>query len=264
MDWSLSKVMRIESGDVGISSTDLRAVLALYGVADQATVEQLLDDARTSRKQRWWTDARYRTSLPAALFQYIQFEAEAVSIRNYQNVLVPGLLQTREYVLALLGSYADDLDEATIELRIETRAQRRRQVLERPDPPLFLGILDESVLYREVGSREIMGRQLNAILDHIDGSNGQVRIRVLPFSAAAPIALFGPFNILDLEDEEGAMLYRETHMQDEVVQSSDKVLRYRQIFDQLWKLAVDDVETKRLIRERATAMLSGVSATGPA
>src|ERR1041384_6155247 len=95
MDWSLSKVMRIESGDVGISSTDLRALLALYAVTDQATVDQLLEDARTPRKQRGGADARYRNSLPAALFQYIQFEAEAVAIRNYQNVLVPGLLQTR-------------------------------------------------------------------------------------------------------------------------------------------------------------------------
>ncbi|HET6530843.1 MAG TPA: helix-turn-helix transcriptional regulator, partial [Actinoplanes sp.] len=85
--WSLSKIQRIEAGDVTVSGTDLRALLDLYGVTDSEEIEQLTEEARISRRQRWWTAPEYREHLTPGTLQLLQFEAEATAIRAYQPVL---------------------------------------------------------------------------------------------------------------------------------------------------------------------------------
>src|SRR4051794_36303941 len=67
MEWSLSKVMRIESGEVSVSPTDLRALLPLLGVTDGPEMEQLFSDARVARRQRWTVKPEYREHLTPAL-----------------------------------------------------------------------------------------------------------------------------------------------------------------------------------------------------
>lgn len=271
MEWSLSKVMRIENGDVSISGTDLRALIGLYGIADRDVVTQLMEDARVSRKsvavstgksgdsRPWWSDSRIRGNLSTPLLQYVQFEADATAVRQYQNVLVPGFLQTAEYAAAVLDNYRLDLSPESVAVRAETRVQRRRQVVEHPDPPDTLVILDESVLYREVGSRPVMGRQLQSLVADVNRPDGHVLIRIVPFAAAAPIALFGPFLILDFADEEGAVLYRESHLVDELIHTATMVSRHRQIFDRLWELSFSTEHTTDMLAERAELMLKEIS-----
>src|SRR5947208_15414439 len=66
MDWSLSKLIRIEAGSVGISTNDLRALLALYQITDPTEVEPLVELARAARRKPWW--AGYRDALPSQQF----------------------------------------------------------------------------------------------------------------------------------------------------------------------------------------------------
>ena len=91
MDWSLSKVIRIETGAVGISTNDLQALLRIYGIKDAGKVRELVALGREARRQTWWTN---RQSMPAAYFQYIEYETAASVIRSYETMIVPGLLQT--------------------------------------------------------------------------------------------------------------------------------------------------------------------------
>src|SRR3954447_21651883 len=60
MEWSLSKVMRIESGEVTISQNDLRPLLAHLGVKDRQAIDDLVQAAKASKQRRqWWDDKRY-------------------------------------------------------------------------------------------------------------------------------------------------------------------------------------------------------------
>jgi hypothetical protein len=52
MDWSASKVVRIETGAVGISVTDLRALLTYYEIKDERQTEELVELARAMRIRR--------------------------------------------------------------------------------------------------------------------------------------------------------------------------------------------------------------------
>jgi len=254
MEWSLSKVMRIEKGDVNISVSDLRMLLAYLEITDPVEVKRLLDDARTARSERWSADSAYREYLPPALFQLMQFEQEATVIRHYASVIVPGLLQTAAYARAVFDTFSGDFDEATVRTRIEARLSRREQVFGRPDPPTYLLILDEAVLSRRVGGSGVMGEQLYELLGMI--RQNLISARVVPFVAPASIAVLGPFTLVDLGSEQNAILYRESQMVDEIIHSRRILARHRTVFDQMWAAALDDKASEQLIEERATTMLA--------
>jgi transcriptional regulator with XRE-family HTH domain len=252
MEWSLSKVMRIEKGDVNISLGDLRMLLSFLDVTDPADINRLLTDARTARRERWSADPRYREHLTPALLQMIQFEQEATRIRHYGSVVVPGLLQTEAYAEAVFRNYEDELDAADIKTRIEARLSRQ-QILHRPDPPEYLLALDEAVLWRPVGGAAVMAAQLEKILQLI--AETTIRVRVVPFADVVS-ALFGPFTILDLGDDQSTVLYRESYTVDEIVSNPKTLARHQKVFDQLWGRALDDQKSVQLIKDRSAEMTS--------
>jgi transcriptional regulator with XRE-family HTH domain len=91
--------------------------------------------------------------------EWVDAEQQATALRTWQPILVPGLLQTRDYARALFQAWqpaasSDDLD-ALVGARIE-----RQAIMDRADPPELLAVLDEAVLHRKVGSAKIMRDQL--------------------------------------------------------------------------------------------------------
>jgi hypothetical protein len=253
MDWSLSKMMRIEKGEVTISVSDLRALLSYLGVDDEAEVGQLLDNTRSARAERRAGDAALRRHLTLATQQLIQFEAEADSIRFFSMVLVPGILQTKDYATAVFAQTTGDLSAEAIRARIQTRLRRADQVVYRPDPPEFLIALDESALLRSVGGPRVMAEQLRGLLRIIDETT--VSIRIFPLRAAAFVDLLGSFQILKLPAGGGEFLYRETNGVDEIVDTPAMIDRYRKSFEQLWGQTLTVGESKEMIEAQAMRWL---------
>src|SRR5262245_15720282 len=99
MEWSLSKVIRIETGAVGISVADLRWLVDKYGLAEGEAAE-LTQMVRASRQPAWWQ--QYRGVLSQSFQVYLGYEMSASIIRNFEATLIPGLLQTEEYAAAVL------------------------------------------------------------------------------------------------------------------------------------------------------------------
>ena len=256
LDWSLSKVNRIESGEVTISSTDLQAMLRLFDITDTDKIAQLTADARASRRRGWWDEPAYRQRLTPPTMQLLQFETEASAIRVFQPTLIPGVLQTPAYAQYVVNFYSEDLDEATRQARLEIRMRRHEQVFDRPDPPDYFLMLDESVLFREMGGPQVMSEQLRQLLVHI--SKPHITVRVVPMADAVTLTMLGQFTIFDLGDEENAVLYHESIIQDEIIHSSDLIGFHRQHFDQKWDQALDEEASARLIDARAAAMLSSL------
>jgi transcriptional regulator with XRE-family HTH domain len=256
LEWSLSKVNRIENGDVTVSNTDLRALLTLYGVEPGPTSERMAEDARTSRRRGWWDESRYRDYLTPAMHQLVQFEAEASVIRVFQPTLVPGPLQTRAYAEAIFEFTGYDFSPLERRTRIEVRERRRDQMLGRVDPPGYLVVLDESVLHREMGGAKVMAGQLQQLLAFTRYPH--IVLRVVPFAAAASLATLGMFTILDLGDEENAVLYRESSITDEINHSVDVIGRHRKGFDRLWDSCLSEQASARQIEARSAALLASL------
>lgn len=95
MDWSLSKLIRLENGSVGISTNDLKVLLDHYGIVDRGQVEELIALARAAKERSWWTV--YSGVVSRQFLQLVEYEAAAVITRWFEPLLIPGLLQTHEY-----------------------------------------------------------------------------------------------------------------------------------------------------------------------
>src|SRR3954451_13865431 len=161
MEWSLSKVIRIENGDVSISPNDLRPLLAHLQIRDRETVDALLRDAKASRirkQQFWWQDPAFREHLTEPLQRLTAFEREAVAVRFFAMSSTPGYLQTRAYTQAVLNQWHTGLSDEDINIRLDARMRRRDDVLSRSVTLSVL--LDESLVYRTFGDEAALVDQL--------------------------------------------------------------------------------------------------------
>jgi transcriptional regulator with XRE-family HTH domain len=196
VEWSMSKLIRIEGGQVGISVSDLNALLKIYDVADMAQLEKLRTLARASRQRTWWS--AYQRFLSPSYQEFIGAESDATRIRHYHPTMVPGLLQTRGYAEAIIVATAlESVPDDVVKARFEIRQQRQQHVLERAKPPAFTVILDEAVLRRPVGGPDVMREQLDHLIRM--AKRESVNLVVLPFSAGPHPGLGGAFSLLEYE-----------------------------------------------------------------
>jgi transcriptional regulator with XRE-family HTH domain len=256
LGWSLSKMQRIEGGEVGVSATDLRALLDVYGIDDPDMIDQLTEDTRISRRQRYVTAPEYREHLTPSTRELIQFETEAVAIRAYQPVIYPGVLQTPGVADSVLTWWNRTLSAEARRVRYEVRMMRSRLIAERDDGPAYLLILDESVLKRRIGGPKITAEQLEWIAEVARRPN--VHIRVVSFEQGAYIGALGPFQLLDLsnEDDNETVLYREIYNRDEIIHDADEVHFHRDAFEDLWRMSLNEDETLRAIVTEAALLRS--------
>src|SRR5690606_15799721 len=117
---SQSKISRLENGRRSISQRDVRDLCMVYGVEDERLVESLMTMARESRQRGWW---HAFGDIPYSV--YIGLEAEAASIRNYQSLMLPGLLQTRDYAHAVVSGMQPEASPEDVEKRVEVRMRRQ-------------------------------------------------------------------------------------------------------------------------------------------
>lgn len=241
MDWSLSKVIRIETGAVGISTNDLRALLNLYAVHDADRTEELIELARASRQTSWLS--RYRADIKPQYLQYIEYEEAASVLRMYDPLLLPGLLQTEGYAAAAVRTLADPGTPAeVIQNRIDIRLTRQR-LLEQVTPPALICVLDESVISRVVGEREVAQDQLARLIELASRPN--ITIQIVPFTAGLHRGLLEPFIILEFPDpEDGDVLYLESSR--DAIFSHDEageITAYREVFKQLRGISFSPADT---------------------
>ncbi|ROO83008.1 helix-turn-helix protein [Actinocorallia herbida] len=244
LDWSLSKLIRIEGGSVGVSTTDLHALLRYYGMPDgDPAIGRLTELARDGRQRGWW--ALYRNEISPAYTEFIGYEAGASTIRCLQPLAIPGLLQIEEYANALTIEFARTREQRDI--IVEVRMQRQDQVLGRADPPLLHVVLDEAALRRHVGGqtdRGIMTRQLRHLVEMSAEPN--IIIELIPFTQGAHFGMQGEFTILGFADSRlGDVLFIENARSSDtnVADRDTRITEYRVAFENLRRLTLPEDET---------------------
>jgi transcriptional regulator with XRE-family HTH domain len=236
MDWSLSKLIRIEQGSVGISTNDLRALLQHYSIADPAEVERFLDLARAGKAPRgWWT--AYREIVSPQFLALLSVEGSASVIQTFQQLLVPGLLQDEEYARAVLRRYGGSVTDKRVDELVKLRMRRQEELFERPDPPEMFFVLDEAALHRWVGGREVMRRQLQRLKHEAERAN--VTIEFVPFTAGLQPGMQSSFYVLEFADERAEdVLFLESSLGDVVSRDEqEEIAPYQEAFGQLRELA---------------------------
>ncbi len=229
MDWSLSKLIRIENGTNSISTNDLKALVQHYGITDERRIAELLSLGRASRERSWWSTY---SGVSKTLAQLIEYENAAHVSRSYEELVIPGLLQTVDYMRASTRQLAPDMTASQVDVEVEIRL-KRQELLKRAEPPLLFFVLNEQVIRRIVGGKDVMHRQVQQLIDASDMPN--VTVEVVPFTAGLVPGLQAPFVIhefLDAADDE--VLYLESSHGDRLPDADkDEVLKYREEFEGL-------------------------------
>lgn len=251
LEWSSSKVIRIENGPVGISITDLKALLFHYKVTDDNRVDELLEMARASKQRAWWH--KYKDVFSAKFLTFLGLESSAIRIRQFQQVLVPGLLQTPAYAKALMTSYGEPSEQ--VERGVAVRMERQ-QILVTEDGPELCFVLEESVLHRLIGDESVMRAQLLHLKEMAVRSN--VTIQVVPFTAGVHRGLQSSFEIFQLtEQEDDYAMVIELPYQDRLIEeSNDETRDYVAVFSELEKVALSAEDSLALI-DRVLDQLPG-------
>jgi transcriptional regulator with XRE-family HTH domain len=191
------KIHRLENGQVGFKERDLVDLLARYGVTDPEEINELLTMAREANTPGWWQ--HYGDVLPQWFRTYVDLESAAALIRTYEGQFVPGLLQTDDYMRAVI--HDAHLDESSDEVGRRVRLRMARQtLLTREHPPRLWAVVDEAALRRPVGGPGVMRGQLERLLDATKLPN--VTLQILPFDTGAHPAMVGSFSILRFADRE--------------------------------------------------------------
>lgn len=240
--WSKSKLSRIENRDQMIKPRELEQVLDIYGVTSRKQREALHDTVEAASERGWWV--AFRRAMPDRFQPFVSMEAAAVSIREFECMNMPGLLQTAEYARALIIGMSPELGADELERRVALR-MARQQILSRENPVSLHVILDEGILERPVGRPATMRAQLRRLMEFAEEPHGTVQI--LRRSAGPHYGLQGPFTLVSLPDPLPTIGYTDGHGGNIYLESSEAVRDTTMGFGMLTRLALSTPESVDMI-----------------
>ena len=185
-------------------------------------------------------------ALPGWFVDWPRKEAMARSLRWFELVAVPGLLQTEEYARAVLRTQVMATEEQVEDM---VRARMERQsILTREHPPMFWVIFDEGVLRRPVGGVEVMAGQLVRLAEAAQQPN--IVLQVIPLTVGAHQGMSGNFVIADFAEGPPAV-YQDTAARGQIIEDSDDIAVVTVMWETLKAEALSRSASQQLIKEVA-------------
>ena len=236
---SPSKVSRIETGHTSATPHDVENMLDICGVS-RTISDELVEIASEARQKGWWHP--YSAVLVGA---YVGLESAASRIRSYEQQVIPGLLQSEEYAIAMIRTARSSDTDAELDRRVRVRMERQSLLIQ--DDPIDLWVvLDEAVVSRPVGGDDVMRDQLVRLVEAAELPN--VTLQILPFQVGAHAGMDGPFAILDFpEAEDPDVVYAESATGGLFLEKADELQKYGTIFDTIQSTALTPEESTKMI-----------------
>ena len=235
-----SKICRLELGRVRIKKRDVTDLLALYGVTDPAEREPFIALVEQCNQPGWWH--RYNDLMPKWFEDFVGLEEAAARIQTYELQFVPGLLQTEGYARAVAShgrpEQANDDVERMVALRL-----RRQKVLMGPRAPRLWTVIDESVLHRPLGGRNVLRAQIDRLLELT--TMPHITLQVVPYDRSGHAAECS-FTLLRFTEPELPNIAYVEHLAGALyLEKLDEIEIYSRAMD---RLAVD-AETPDITRQ---------------
>jgi transcriptional regulator with XRE-family HTH domain len=187
-------------------------------------------------------------ALPRWFRPFAEIEREATSIRTWEPLIVPGLLQTEDYARALITGWQPGDAAETVEQQVAARMERQH-LLDRADPPLIWAIIGEAALRNPVGGPDVLHDQLIRLLD-TETAHPRLIIQVVPLTAGAHPGLEGPL-VLVARTSESDAAYLEVQGRGHVVDRADEVAHYGLLYDMLRAVALPPDASRAMIADCA-------------
>ncbi|MGY3202438.1 helix-turn-helix domain-containing protein [Streptomyces sp. TE5632] len=238
-----TRVSRIETGHVTARPLEIRAMLDAYGVSDPEVRQKLEGLARQSKRRGWWLE--HAAHLRADYLDHIALEDDATYIREWQPVLVPGLLQTPSYAEAISKESPHYISPDRIAQLGKVRESRQAKIEE--GRATYSTILGESVIAHPLVDVEIHQEQLATILEI--GKRKNVTVQVLPFSAGVLGAVTSAFSAFSFDSEPTVEAVTLENLRGtSVLEGPEDLTAYANMYDLLRSSALAPEASAKLIR----------------
>lgn len=210
-----STVSRFEAGLLPARIPEVLAYLDLCAVDDPKRRDALKRLSQDVFQKGWWDG--YADEVATSLVDRIWLESRAKEIRTFHPVVLPGLLQTREYAEKIIRAADPDASNEQVGRWLELRMTRQR-LLTQAQPVRLTAILDEAVLRRQVGGSKIMRAQLDHLVDL--GRKRHIEILVLPASVGAHASPDGTFEVFVMSEPYADIGYVQSPVGDVCVEAA--------------------------------------------
>ncbi|MEU3711699.1 helix-turn-helix domain-containing protein [Streptomyces catenulae] len=208
------KTLRLRAGmereefgrKIGYSASTVASFEQGRRIPSPGTIDQADSILRADGLLKVWKEQVERAQYPVFFQGMAQLEKEAVELLAYDTLVFKGLLQTEEYMRALLGMRRPVLDQETIEQRVAARLARQT-IFDRWPAPLLSFVLDESILRRPYGGTDVLRRQLEHLL--LIGQKKNVALQVMPLDREESAGVDGPFTVVTRTGDGKKFVYAE-------------------------------------------------------
>lgn len=240
---SQARISRVESGHATPRVIEVRLLLDAYGVDDVEVRLKLEELAKHSKNRGWWLE--HATHLRPGYLDHIALEDDATYIREWQPVMVPGLLQTPAYAEAVIAGGPHYLDQERITQLVAVRVGRQAKIEE--GGASYAAILWEPVVAHPLASVELHREQLSAILEA--GKRKNVTVQVLPYSAGILAGYSSAFYSFSFGDEPTVEAVAMDNLRGtSVLEGAEDLAAYANAFDLLRSAALAPEASVKLIR----------------
>ncbi len=242
-DINVATLYRLETAKGRPQRRTMNTLLDIYDVQGEQRTE-LMTLLRAAGEKGWLQP--YFSSIPEEYSLYIQLESEAESVRNYESLLIPGLLQTPAYARASTEGESPGAAAELMDLQAQIRTSRQ-DLLTRSNPLTLWAIVDEAVLRRVVGGVEVMREQYEFVLSMMKLPN--VTFQVVPFAAGSHPGMLGAFSLLDFPPPDPAVVCLETMAGNLFQETEAEVAAGTLKYNHLRAMALSPAESTRLVTE---------------
>ncbi|WP_223199146.1 helix-turn-helix domain-containing protein [Solihabitans fulvus] len=243
LGWSEPKVSSLLNGRHLVSEVDLSSFLALCGVIGAERAELL----RLNREQKH--SGEYLTTKLRTL---ASCEEAALAISNYEAQMIPGLLQTPDYMWGLMRR-SKFVREENIAPRVDLRIDRQT-IFDRTNPPRCTYFIEEAALRSSVGAPDVMSDQLHHLLRM--SVRPYINIQVVPSSAGVHAGLCGAFALMRF-DHVNPVVYLETSTSNVFIERPESIAIYEAILSDLSRLALSPGESAHRVATIAAEFAGG-------
>ncbi|KOX17111.1 helix-turn-helix transcriptional regulator [Nocardiopsis sp. NRRL B-16309] len=191
-------------------------------------------------------EAQYEVYEPPDWYRKLPIvEPQATQIQQYQPLLISGLLQTRDYMHASIRASNRTVPQSVIDVKVNERTERQAR-LRGDEPPFLSVVLDETALYRRLGSAAIMGAQLEYLCEVSTWS--RVEVLIIPANTWDHPGLDNGFTLLRVPDA-GMLLYTEARAAGGVIVDTDVVNEHISLMGDLRGFALPPDQSRGLIKK---------------
>ena len=246
LDFSRNYWSAVENERKILSEESLRKIITLFEF-DESEGQELLDLRAATKERGWWS--AYPKLLDHDVQRMLGFEHGAQEIRGHESLLIPGLLQTRDYARAIMKSAAV-VRPVEVEQRVDIRI-RRQERLYGENPLQLTVIISEASLRQRIGGVDVLRAQLEHLVKMSLEHRGNIRIRAIPF-AVESCGLFGAptVHLIDFDNPRlPTLAWQETVSTFSILDDPAQVRDITVTYAEAQKQALSEDQTVGLIRQ---------------